>query len=59
MFVTVWTTHGKSVTEELKQRSLSPKQVTICSFSFCGNGFIENKGASFTAVADSEVLLSL
>ena len=29
MFVNVWTTHGKSVTEELKQRSLTPKQVIM------------------------------
>ncbi|CAB4028584.1 Hypothetical predicted protein [Paramuricea clavata] len=27
MFVNVWTTHGKSVTEELKQRSLTPMQL--------------------------------
>ena len=27
MFVNVWTTHGKSITEELKQRSLTPKQL--------------------------------
>ena len=27
MFVSIWTTHGKSVTEDLKQRSLTPKQV--------------------------------
>jgi hypothetical protein len=29
MFVSVWTTHGKSVTEELKQRSLTPMQVIM------------------------------
>ena len=29
MFVNTWTTHGKAVTEELKQRSLTPKQVII------------------------------
>ena len=27
MFVNVWKNHGKNVNEELKQRSIAPKQV--------------------------------
>lgn len=34
MFVNVWTTGGKLVTEELKQRSLTPKQVQYIHYHF-------------------------